>query len=692
MSTPPLRRRLVAVATAALVPAALLVAAGGLPAAVAATAVTAAPDALDGTCATLQVFSGSSSQGYVVRNGNGYGFTSSAAGATPFRLEATQLSRYMLYDAGGAPAYMSVLNWVMPGTTYGDRADWTVAASGARYAVTATATGQRLGSYLWSLGAGGGTSTVALAAAAGCFTPPDVATGVTGTAAPGVDANGRIIGAIDAHMHVTAAAGFGGQLHCGEAWSPGGVVTALSGCATHGSLNVGAVLEGVLAGTDITSSPEDGWPTFGDWPQHNSELHEQAYFRSIERAYRSGVRVVDALLVTNRVICELFPYRDGSCDEMASVRAQAQYLRSMQDYVDAQNGGAGKGWFRIATTPAQVRSIAAQGRLAVLVGMEISEPFGCREVKGVPQCTAAQVDAGLDEMQALGVSGMFPVHKFDNAFGGTRMDGGVAGAAVNLGNLLSTGHWWEVRSCTGPADMAQPVTNDDLARLLSFGVMSLPAGAVLPVYPTGPTCNVRGLTPLGEHLLRQLMARGMVVHIDHMSVRTAQATLDILEAAHYPGVTSDHSWSDPAIVDRVLGLGGFVAGYAYPAGEAVVGQPTFVGEWRRTRALPHGSAITGYGFGSDVNGLADQAPPRVSSTTRPFAYPFTSLAGTTVSRHVMGRRTFDLNTDGVAQYGLYADWLLDVVLEAGADGPELRRELLGGAEAYTAMWERAVAW
>jgi hypothetical protein len=56
---------------------------------------------------------------------------------------------------------------------------------------------------------------------------------------------------------------------------------------------------------------------------------------------------------------------------------------------------------------------------------------------------------------------------------------------------------------------------------------------------------------------------------------------------------------------------------------------------------------------------------------------------------VYGSRTFDLNTDGVAQYGLYADWIVDLINQAGSDGPILRRQLLSGAEAYTVMWEKA---
>ncbi len=639
---------------------------------------------LDNGCVRLQADDG----GYLTRNtAGGYGFTRTAAQAEPFRFEATQLGRYTVRDSTGAYAYQSVIGFVLAGSSYGDRADWTVSGAGGRYKLVSTATGQQLGSILGSAGAG--SATFAATTTTGCSATPDVGTQVSGTAAPGVDASGKLVGWIDAHAHITAAAAFGGRMHCGEAYAEGGVTVALAGCPSHATLGVGALFEAIVGGTDPINSPEDGWPTFGDWPQHDTLLHEASYFRSIERSWRSGQRVLNALLVGNRVICELFPLRDTGCDEMDQIRVQATYLRSMQDHVDAQSGGPGQGWFRLAATPADVRRIAAQGKLAVVIGVENSELFGCREIRDVPQCTTADIDAGLDELQAMGVSGVYPVHKFDNAFGGTRFDEGITGAAVNIGQLISSGHWWQARSCTGPADNTQPLVSDEIARLLALGGLGLPAGTIAPVYPSGPICNVRGLTTLGGYLVDRLIERGMVIHIDHMGVRTATAVLDRAEAARYPGVVSVHTWSDRAIVDRILALGGFVASYAYAATDAGDGNPAFLDEWRANRALPDGSMIAGYGIGSDVNGLGPQAPPRLNAGARPLAYPFTATNGTTVSRHVMGQRTFDLNTDGVAQYGLYADYVTDLIQQAGSDGPLLRRQLLNGAEAYTAMWERA---
>lgn len=662
---------------------------GALPAPAAAAAAWSPAHDLEGACATLQVFEGSTSRGYVQRATVGYGFTSSLSSAEPFRFEATQLGRYLLRDSTGKPPYQSVLGWVWAGDAYGDRADWTVTVADGRYRFVSTATGQQMGVYLGGLGAGNSGSTVVLAPASGCVAVPDIDTGVSGTAAPGVDADGKLVGWIDAHAHITAAEAFGGSLHCGDAYAPGGAPVALQGCPSHATLGWGALLEAIIAGTDPINSAEDGWPTFNDWPQHDTMLHEASYFRSLERSWRSGQRVLNVLLVANRVICGL-TLEHTSCDEMDQVRAQAGYLREMQDYVDARSGGPGKGWFRLATTPAQVRQIAAQGKLAVTIGVENSEIFGCREVGDVPQCTRAQLDAGLDELASLGVSGLYPVHKFDNAFGGTRFDEGVTGAAVNVGNLISTGHWWQATSCTGPSDNEQPLVSDDLARLLQLGV-GLPAGAVLPVYPSGKICNVRGLTDLGRYLIERMMDRGMVIHIDHMSVKAASAVLDMAEQARYPGVASVHSWSDPSMINRVLGVGGFVAGYAFAAQDDGQDTPTFLDQWRANKSLANGARITGYGVGTDVNGLGVQAAPRLDAGSRPLTYPFTATNGTTVARQVYGSRTFDLNTDGVAQYGLYADWITDLIGQAGPDAAALRRDLLSGAEAYTAMWEKARA-
>lgn len=507
------------------------------------------------------------------------------------------------------------------------------------------------------------------------------------TAAP-ARAAAPIHGFIDAHTHIAASQAFGGALRCGKPFAPGGMAEALADCPPHSGTGHMALLESILGGTDLPGGTQ-GFPSFTQWPAHNTQLHEQAYYTGIERAWKAGQRVLNNHLVGNRVLCEVLIGSPYSCDEMDQLRRQVDFLNQMEAHIDAENGGPGQGWFRIARSPEDVRRIAEQGKLAVTLGVETSEPFGCGEINDVPQCTASDIDRGLDEFASWGVSTVFPVHKFDNALGGTRMDEDLAGLAVNVGNKIGTQRFWETEPCAGEAaDHAQPLADTPIADGLAAASSGAPAGAALPVYPQEPICNSRGLTGLGEHAVRGLMDRGMLINLDHMGVKTAARTLDLAEEVGYSGLVVDHTWTDPELTRRMHELGGFTAAFAYPAEPTENFEHGFLDEWRKATAGTS-RPWDGYGFGSDVNGLAPLAEPRPSAASDPLPYPFTAPSGEVMDRWQFGERVYDLNVDGVAQYGLYADWIADVLYRAGPDQPELERQLMGGAEAWTATWERA---
>src|SRR3546814_14593859 len=96
------------------------------------------------------------------------------------------------------------------------------------------------------------------------------------------------------------------------------------------------------------------------------------------------------LLVENRVLCEIYPLKLNPCDELASVRLQAQRIRELERSTDAQSGGPGEGWFRIVAAPDEARALSNQGQLAVLPGLGVAAPFGCSSSLRVPQCSAAE--------------------------------------------------------------------------------------------------------------------------------------------------------------------------------------------------------------------------------------------------------------------------------------------------------------
>ena len=112
------------------------------------------------------------------------------------------------------------------------------------------------------------------------------------------------------------------------------------------------------------------------------------------------------LFVDNGALCEIYPYKRRTCNEMDTVRVENLRLNQMIRYIDAQNGGPGKGWLQVALDPFQGRAIANAGKLAVVKGIEVSVPFDCGEYLNVARCTGADIDKGLDEVYAMGVRQM----------------------------------------------------------------------------------------------------------------------------------------------------------------------------------------------------------------------------------------------------------------------------------------------
>lgn len=96
------------------------------------------------------------------------------------------------------------------------------------------------------------------------------------------------------------------------------------------------------------------------------------------------------------------------------------------------------------------------------------------------------------------------------------------------------------------------------------------------------------------------------------------------------------------------------------------------------------------GLGTDTSGFAALPGPRADAAQNPFPYPFRSLDGhVRFTRERTGERVFDLNTDGVAHYGLFADLLAD--MQRTRRGTAALRVVFRSAEAYLETWQRAVA-
>src|SRR2546429_6607478 len=200
-----------------------------------------------------------------------------------------------------------------------------------------------------------------------------------------------------------------------------------------------------------------------------------------------GLRLMVMSVNENRVLCELEPTHQTNCDEMDTVRRGFQDIHELQRYVDAQAGGPGKGFFQIVTDPFQARRVINEGKMAVVLEIEVSEPFGCRGWDN-PTCDQAQVDKQLDEMYKLGVRSSLLLNKFDNPLTGVRFDSGPVGVLINGGNKVSAGSFWSAETCKSPEHDNEIFTGSPEASgfiASQLNALGVPPGTA-PAYPPAP--------------------------------------------------------------------------------------------------------------------------------------------------------------------------------------------------------------
>src|SRR5438270_5524114 len=439
-------------------------------------------------------------------------------GAARLYLKPTDIGTYMLSDEGGKLLAVEGSTGVHRASAPGPSAEWRPLRLDKRsVAIRSTAFGGDLAVQpsgdltLVAAGSGRLARRFAFVPGRGCKPFPEAQVGARGRTFRGTRRDGTVLGFADMHLRITADMRAGGSVIYGQNFDRFGTGQALGhddrDHGADGSLDVtGNLLRtGSPAGTHDTH----GWPTFAGWPVHDTYTHQQTYYVWLKRMWEAGERLVVAQTVEDEPLCKLEPLRTHSCDETATVKLQIARLRGLQRYVDAQSGGAGRGWFRLVYSPQQARRVIERGKLAVLIGMESSDALGCSEVAGLPQCTRAEIDSRLDDLYRLGLRSIFIAHWVDNAFAGAALQSGATGQFISAMQVEETGQPFATGHCAG-ADEADG------------------------------TCNSKGLTDLGRYLVGHLIAKHMLIEADHLSQKARASVLAIAEAKHYP-VASSHT-------------------------------------------------------------------------------------------------------------------------------------------------------
>jgi microsomal dipeptidase-like Zn-dependent dipeptidase len=623
--------------------------------------------------------------------------------------------------------------------TFRSPAEWDVEVSvhdPERFQLRHHATGR----YLTT---GGLTDDVAEAAvvafypATGCKEFPELTVDAEGAVQPRTWPDGDVYGIVEQHAHLMTNFGFGGGgIFHGAPFHRLGVEHALPSCERfHGEEGrrdlVGFAFSG-LGEVDPTSllavfvaamTPEfnhhtDGYPTFTDWPSTwKTSTHQTMYYRWVERAYRGGLRLMVQHATTNSVLCELITGLGAqqvrySCNDMVAVERIVAETRNMERYIDAQAGGPGKGWFRVVTSPAEARAVINDGKMAVLLGIETSNLFDCflTPRPGEPPCDAAKVRAELDRVHALGVRAIFPVHKFDNAFGPGDGDRNVG----QIGSFINSGHYSNlVTDCP-----SSPSVFDRGG--VTFGGLNMPRTSYLEPAPNdmsmfgldpiqtvapflrqlqapaleGEYCQNATLTSLGETLIQEMMLRGMIIEVDHLPRRSYVRAYEMLVANDYPAAAT-HGNSNNGLIYRLGGVSSLGLGRC-----ADPGRPGAMGDSLRSRVaeIRANGGYPAQGFSFDLNGFAGGPRPRFGPDSEcgdvpqsnPITYPFTSHAGdVTFTQPQLGSRMVDFNTEGMLHLGLLPELIEDARRDGVTDAD--LEPLFRSAEGYLRMWERAEA-
>jgi microsomal dipeptidase-like Zn-dependent dipeptidase len=436
------------------------------------------------------------------------------------------------------------------------------------------------------------------------------------------------------------------------------------------------------------------------------------YHLWLKRALDYGLKLIVVFAVNNRFVANIIE-RDPnrSPDDMEAVDYQITAAREMEAAIDQDSGGPGQGWYRIVRSPEEARNVIRAGKLAVVLGIEVDFVFN--SMPDTPP-SPDEVVSQLNRYYENGIRHIFPIHFHDNAFGGAAFQNILVGdPAVTetsaQGVVLETIGW--------PSE-----------------ITTRPAPGAGYEY-RGGRVNVLGLTDLGKFFIRAMMSKGVLIDVDHMSLAAVRDTLTIAETGlPYPIVSSHTGFIEIAVgdkrhegnmlpesVERIRRTGGMVA--------CILNQGNLneVSTWRGAGQthVEHSSGGTSetwvqaylyaiekmqgrpVGFGSDFNGMINPTGPRfgpeaapgnpspllppwqgIPGPNNPVEYPFiAAVTRAAVDRSEVGRKTFDINTDGLAHVGMFPDFIADLQ-KIGLTDNDLD-PLLNSAEGYLQMWELA---
>lgn len=290
---------------------------------------------------------------------------------------------------------------------------------------------------------------------------------------------GNALGFADIHVHQTADLAFAHGWYFGSHQSD------------HPETNLGNDIgnHGVhLAGIDVYGSHHDmkfGYPTYEDWPSAYDISHQQVAGDWLKEAHENGLTLMLASVVNNQWLCAAVVasgYHDKgySCNDMESAKRQINALHKFE---------RDNNWFKIVTDPWMARRVISEGKLAVVIAVEVSNLFPTSDGDYFRQ---------LDELYAMDVRSVQLAHEINSLY---------AGAALHNDVFKFIGR---------------------IKALFNFGVD----------YATDKDGmhNSIGLTEKGERLIEHMISLNMPIDLAHLSLKAQRNIVSLTQNKydHYP--------------------------------------------------------------------------------------------------------------------------------------------------------------
>jgi len=432
-----------------------------------------------------------------------------------------------------------------------------------------------------------------------------------------------------------------------------------------------------------------GHPAYVDWPSARSIVHQQMHVTMLRRAWEGGLRLIVASATDNQMLDIIWNPEFSITQGRFAFREDADYKSAVEQFDFMQQFvAANASWMAIARSPAEARTAMKQGKLVLVLGLEMDE-LSAEEI--------------LKLKEQYGVALVMPVHLVNNSFGGTA----VYGDFFNIANYIMNGEFYRIDhdpSLGFKLDMLKAM--QDVEKVFEWipgfkdAVRSVP---VLREYLEKPNeGHVNKVGILDEYGIKRLMKAGLLVDTAHMGSRSTEATLYLAGKTGYPVVYSHGGkrWGSKASerglsnsqFQRIADSGGILGLGTGTSKE----EPTSMGKW--LNYYLEVAKVGPVALGSDLNGMAEQ----IDIVEDVLKYPTAAIQNADWSTNkrtqslppfLLGAKPFNISTDGIAHIGMLPDFLAvvrDRTTKYGtAEQTRTVDQMFHSAHDFIATWEKA---